>query len=1326
MRYIYARNFYWNLTDHKLFLFFVKIGSQQSHEEQPEPAVEQERPEEQPAALNQPIVDPAIKRPSRRLVFSDLDTSDEEPEKMPPKKRQRTSEAGVMIRDEDSISEYFKPVTPPSVKRMRLTERQREVMSAKKDKLPFMDDETQESASDSIAILKKRLPMEYLIDSQTGDDNMSQNAMDAPAKPGTGDKENVKDDQDSDKSIGPIDFSSIVNEKSPSRSPARSSSRKINTPTKYDNSPSRNAKSPSRSQETKNSDAKSNGNTLKTHSITSKSNGTAKNTGTTTTPTCNTTETPKRRSEKRSIFAESSGKKDITPFRSGRIDSFFKKEVKKDQKEDGNSKNDEKVDNKSEKDVKDGKDKKEQDSEGKSKKNLYSEGKNKKEKNKLQDSDVKSDSQKKKPGSEVKNKGEKAKLMDSEAKNTKKAYESEVKTRKPNSQHKQASETKDEQSDSDDSEDDKERKPTRKSPRSLKPKASVVTYLEDEDSDSTDEDDIILKPTSQEKKGKNDEKEEKKAKSEGEEEKKAKKGNKEVKEKDNKDSGSSSKEDSDENDKKYSGKKRGRKSKTSQNVQEDNKARRKSKVVSDNNVDSSQEDEDSDKSKEKTLKKDSEAKPGSTKGSDVKTGSTKGSEAKTGSTKDSEVNNGSKKDSGASKKEKLRKRNSDEDTVPKKPVDDEATKQRKEKIREMLRKNKKEEPKTSPWKTPELTSKTDLKKENASEVDKDAKADDKVEESSKIDYCSEVNDNLNNGLESVEKLKGDLEDEEQDKNGEESEEKNGEESEDKIDNSLESEVQSQIVPESAESTQDISDDDNVKVTGADTEDSEAESSTNVMEESVEEPMEVSESDSGVCSEASLSKSTESEEAKNAQTSSEPAEKPLELASEPKPESSKKVDVNNDSVEFIAEVPRTPERNPKPKQEGTPQSILRKQETPKSKRSERRVTFSADSEKRRRFRRMPASDCVAPDLVFCNDPITSMCMKLAQRKQGLRMDSVLKKNGIWTVGDFAGLPPSSITGMVYLKEPKLENVTNFLNFYKPASMGSPGDQTLFRNVDDAGNTPRRPAAVSSFMEQILKAEEKEKAEKEKSPENDGIQKNGDEHLKEKANVQKAEKDSIKTKSDEKEATVTKNGEDVSLGEAHDGEKAFEAVGRTENIKDASADSKIDATVARCIASQNPGSSAAASDVDDVEMMDVTSEASTGRNMFSNEDEADLRRQILATMNGVTATPNNSPTEPTVSNNSPTVSKSSSTVPDSGPTVIHGTPTNVNGTPTILHGTPTQGTPRTGSINDQIRQLHFKFMSSEMSQEEYATVSTTLCQFLTDVNRKQLLTIQMNQI
>uniref|UniRef100_A0A1I7SIS7 Mitochondrial transcription termination factor family protein n=1 Tax=Bursaphelenchus xylophilus TaxID=6326 RepID=A0A1I7SIS7_BURXY len=116
----------------------------------------------------------------------------------------------------------------------------------------------------------------------------------------------------------------------------------------------------------------------------------------------------------------------------------------------------------------------------------------------------------------------------------------------------------------------------------------------------------------------------------------------------------------------------------------------------------------------------------------------------------------------------------------------------------------------------------------------------------------------------------------------------------------------------------------------------------------------------------------------------------------------------------------------------PRSILRKEETPKSPRPDRRVTFSAKSDRRFRLP-IPADDCIAPDLVFCKDSITPMCRRLAVKKEeGRRLGNLLKKRNVWTIGDFAGLSPSVIKQVPFIKEPKLENVHDFLTSYEPVS------------------------------------------------------------------------------------------------------------------------------------------------------------------------------------------------------------------------------------------------------------------------------------------------------
>ncbi|CAD5225420.1 unnamed protein product [Bursaphelenchus xylophilus] len=167
---------------------------------------------------------------------------------------------------------------------------------------------------------------------------------------------------------------------------------------------------------------------------------------------------------------------------------------------------------------------------------------------------------------------------------------------------------------------------------------------------------------------------------------------------------------------------------------------------------------------------------------------------------------------------------------------------------------------------------------------------------------------------------------------------------------------------------------------------------------------------------------------------EKTEDPVE-SKEEKEELNKR-DESQESVIIVDEVLKTPPKSAgPPKVEGTPQSILRKDETPKSHRSERRVTFSAESDRRFRPRKVPAADCIAPDLVFCNESITSMCMRLAPKKQGIRLDNVLKRKSIWTIGDFAGLSPSVIKQVPFIKEPKLENVHNFLTSYKPSTSSS---------------------------------------------------------------------------------------------------------------------------------------------------------------------------------------------------------------------------------------------------------------------------------------------------
>lgn len=61
-----------------------------------------------------------------------------------------------------------------------------------------------------------------------------------------------------------------------------------------------------------------------------------------------------------------------------------------------------------------------------------------------------------------------------------------------------------------------------------------------------------------------------------------------------------------------------------------------------------------------------------------------------------------------------------------------------------------------------------------------------------------------------------------------------------------------------------------------------------------------------------------------------------------------------------------------------------------------------------------------------------------RFRGIRLDNVLKRQRIWTIGDFAGLSEDEVAGLAFVKEPKLENVRQVLRGYKPV-------RNCFRNA-----------------------------------------------------------------------------------------------------------------------------------------------------------------------------------------------------------------------------------------------------------------------------------------
>lgn len=52
--------------------------------------------------------------------------------------------------------------------------------------------------------------------------------------------------------------------------------------------------------------------------------------------------------------------------------------------------------------------------------------------------------------------------------------------------------------------------------------------------------------------------------------------------------------------------------------------------------------------------------------------------------------------------------------------------------------------------------------------------------------------------------------------------------------------------------------------------------------------------------------------------------------------------------------------------------------------------------------------------------------------GIRLDNVLKRRSVWTVGDFAGLSAAAIPEINFIREPKLENVKRVLEKYQPSS------------------------------------------------------------------------------------------------------------------------------------------------------------------------------------------------------------------------------------------------------------------------------------------------------